>query len=333
MALKKDGAPRRSKSDEALAGYLDTLLPMVVPEPTEHRAIRGAVMVKRARINAGENIREDAKANLHGFHDGIMALKELGLGIEGTGILQPLIGVDNGESIDLIFGFRRYWSTEFSHDELPVLLVPDPEAARVVMQVIENHSRKGFNLREEIAAVQAMQAAGNSIRQIVKLMGEGKHWVENRVNLAKAKPDVQELINKYLDAPGVTINNLLLIETINNPKLREKMVEAAKGELTERQLREHINPTPREPKTSSKASGANSSGGNGSAGSSPPEEEPKSTGDVILDRLRLGVKGLSEAAAILEGGQSTVELRKAVDQEIAQAKLQLARVEKAARRK
>lgn len=212
------------------------------------RDITGLKMITRDRVIVQAQFRKDAKSDVESKRENIAEMRRRGLGIEGCGIISPLVVRPDPERSGyfiLVAGERRYWASEGLLDELPCLVTDSSIAAARIVQGIENVQRKGFSILEEVEFVSVLRNEMNlSLRVAGEMVGLGKRWVENRDRLAHAGPDVKETMSLYSDSrkyPGVTLTNMLLVETVKKDLvLRKKLLKMAIEGATEAKLRDVI---------------------------------------------------------------------------------------------
>jgi hypothetical protein len=87
---------------------------------------------------------------------------------------------------------------------------------------------------------------GYSIRKLAEKLGKDKGYLENRLRLADAPPEVRELVSLRKD----TLSHAYELMKVEDPKKRRKLAEqVARGELTLIKLRDKIEGRrPREPR-------------------------------------------------------------------------------------
>ncbi len=219
-----------------------------VQRTSGQRDISGLKMIARDRVIVQAQFRKDAKSDVESKRENIAEMRRRGLGIEGCGIISPLVVRPNPDRpgyFILVAGERRYWASEGLLDELPCLVTDSSIAATRIVQGIENVQRKGFSILEEVEFVSVLRNEMNlSLRVAGEMVGLGKRWVENRDRLAHAGPDVKEAMSLYSDSknnPGVTLTNMLLVETVKKDLvLRKKLLKMAIKGATEAKLRDVI---------------------------------------------------------------------------------------------
>ncbi len=78
---------------------------------------------------------------------------------------------------------------------------------------------------------------GYSIRRLAQKLGKDKGYLENRLRLADAPPEIQDLVSVRKD----TISHAYELLKVEDPKKRRRLAEqVARGELTLVKLRERV---------------------------------------------------------------------------------------------
>lgn len=169
-------------------------------------------------------------------------------GIEGTGILQPLLVAENPYGHEfpyrLIAGERRYRAGAIvGLETLPCLVVEMDEDSIAVAQLVENLQRQNLAPLEEARAIESLMASQKlSIRDGAKLLGKGKGYVENRLALLKMGADVQAMVETRADS----LLHAREIDSIQDAALRTELIDAVLHEsLSRAMLRDRIGTTNR----------------------------------------------------------------------------------------
>ncbi len=189
------------------------------------RLANGLKLIPRERIQRGDQPRRSfPKEELDELSRSITELRHRGEGIEGTGLLQPLLVFADGDSYQLIAGERRWRASEAAGiAKLPVIVVPAPAQGLLLSQLVENLQRRDLPPLEEAQALeQMMQEQKLSIRNAAALIGKGKGYVEERLRLLRMAPDVQDLVSGRPD----TLTHAREIDNVDNPNLRATLIQA-----------------------------------------------------------------------------------------------------------
>ena len=159
----------------------------------------------------------------------IVQLRERNEGIEGTGILQPLLvralASPNGSArYHLVAGERRYRaSQEANLPFVPCLVVTMNDDAVLLAQLIENLQRQDLAPLEEAQAFQELQQEQSlSLREIAKAMGKTLGYVTNRLGLLKMGSDVQKMVFLRKN----TLMHAQHIDAVADPAFRQKLIHS-----------------------------------------------------------------------------------------------------------
>lgn len=202
------------------------------------------LLIDRERIETGPQPRRDfAPDELAGLAASIRDLRARGQGVEGTGILQPLIvSALPQERFRLIAGERRLRASALAEVlQVPAVVVPLRADGLLVTQLVENLQRADLSPLEEADAVaQLAEEQGLSVRGIAEALGKDRGWVQNRVRLRKAAPDVRELLSQRRDS----IPHAFEIERVSDPKVRASLIEIALAGASVAEVRRRIEGPP-----------------------------------------------------------------------------------------
>ena len=202
------------------------------PTTPGERELTGALrLVKRELIAPTKQPRTLFPAEeLQSLADNIREGREAGLGVGGTGILQPLLvraALDNGEkgtTYTLIAGERRWRASQMAGcAEVPVLVVSADEHSAWEMALVENIQRQALSPVDEGEAIHHfMGLQGLSIREAAKKLGKDRGYLENRLALCRARPDVQAMVTQRPDS----LMQAKLIEKVQDESLRAQLIRA-----------------------------------------------------------------------------------------------------------
>ena len=106
------------------------------------------------------------------------------------------------------------------------------------ISIIENLQREDLSPLDEAAMYDRMvREHGYSIRKLADKLGKDKGYLENRLRLADAPPEVRELVSLRKD----TLSHAYELMKVEDPKKRRRLAEqVARGELTLVKLRDKI---------------------------------------------------------------------------------------------
>jgi ParB family chromosome partitioning protein len=163
------------------------------------------------------------------------SLTELADSIREHGVLQPILVRPVGSQFELIAGERRWRASRLAgRDAIPAIVVEFDEQTALEVSIIENLQREDVSPLEEAAMFSKMTDLGYSVRQLAQKIGKDKGYVENRMRLADAPPDIRELVSVRKD----TISHAYELMKITDERTRKRLAKkVAAGELTLAKLR------------------------------------------------------------------------------------------------
>jgi ParB family chromosome partitioning protein len=167
-------------------------------------------------------------------------LQELAASIREHGVLQPILLRPLGSSrYQLIAGERRWRASKIAGLEtIPALIEEIDDETALEISIIENLQREDISPLDEAAMYDRMiRDHGYSIRKLAEKLGKDKGYLENRLRLADAPPEVRELVSVRKD----TLSHAYELMKVDDPKKRKKLAQqVAAGQLTLIKLRERI---------------------------------------------------------------------------------------------
>jgi ParB family chromosome partitioning protein len=163
------------------------------------------------------------------------SLRELADSIREHGVLQPILVRPTGSQFELIAGERRWRASQLAQREsIPAIVVEFDEEAALEVSIIENLQREDVTPLEEAAMFRKMTALGYSVRQLAQKIGKDKGYVENRMRLADAPPEIRELVSVRKD----TLSHAYELMRVGDERTRRRLAKkVAAGELTLAKLR------------------------------------------------------------------------------------------------
>ena len=163
------------------------------------------------------------------------SLTELADSIREHGVLQPILVRPAGSQYELIAGERRWRASRLAQREsIPAIVVEFDEETALEVSIIENLQREDVTPLEEAAMFRKMTALGYSVRQLAQKIGKDKGYVENRMRLADAPPEIRELVSVRKD----TLSHAYELMRIGDERTRRRLAKRiAAGELTLAKLR------------------------------------------------------------------------------------------------
>jgi ParB family transcriptional regulator, chromosome partitioning protein len=219
------------------------------------------------------------------------SLQELAASIREHGVLQPILVRPLGNhQFQLIAGERRWRASKIAgHATIPALVEEIDDDTALEISIIENLQREDLSPLDEASMYDRMiHEHGYSVRKLAQKLGKDKGYLENRLRLADAPPEVRQLVSVRKD----TLSHAYELLKVEDPKKRRRLAEqVARGELTLVKLREKIEGrTPRptieaEDPESDEVPGKRRGNGDAeveAAWSGPAEEEIPEIGDESL---------------------------------------------------
>ncbi len=167
-------------------------------------------------------------------------LQELANSVTEHGVLQPiLVRPLQGGRYQLIAGERRWRASKLAGLEtIPALIEDIDDDTALEIAIIENLQREDISPLDEAAMYDRMvHEHGYSIRKLADKRGKDKGYLENRLRLADAPPEVRELVSLRKD----TLSHAYELMKVDDPKKRRRLAEqVAAGQLTLIKLREKV---------------------------------------------------------------------------------------------
>jgi ParB family chromosome partitioning protein len=208
-------------------------------------------------------------------------LDELTSSVKQHGVLQPiLVRPLPAGRYQIVAGERRWRAaTAAGLKEIPALIEEIDDDTALEIAIIENLQREDLSPIDEAQIYDKMiRQHGYSIRKLAQKLGKDKGYLENRLRLADAPPEVRELVSVRKD----TLSHAYELLKVADPRKRKKLADmVARGELSLVKLREQIGETPR----------AKRAGKTDSTKASPAGAVEDTT-DVEANRLGSGPKRL-----------------------------------------
>jgi len=196
-------------------------------------------------------------------------LEELASSIREHGVLQPILvrPRDDGR-YQLIAGERRWRASKIAGMvTIPALVEDIDDDTALEISIIENLQREDISPLDEAAMYDRMiRDHGYSIRRLAEKIGKDKGYLENRLRLADAPPEVRQLVSLRKD----TLSHAYELMKVADPKKRRRLADqVARNELSLVKLREKIEG--RRPRVVDGADGG--AQGTGEPASAPGAEE------------------------------------------------------------
>ena len=172
-------------------------------------------------------------------------LDDLTASVREHGVLQPILvrPRPNGH-YELIAGERRWRAAQGAGlPTIPALIEDIDDETALEIAVIENLQREDLSPIDEAVIYDKMiREHGYSIRKLAQKLGKDKGYLENRLRLADAPPEIRELVSVRKD----TLSHAYELLKVEDPKKRKHLAEmVGRGELSLIKLREKIEGAPR----------------------------------------------------------------------------------------
>jgi ParB family chromosome partitioning protein len=163
------------------------------------------------------------------------SLTELADSIREHGVLQPILVRPVGSKYELIAGERRWRASKVAAREtIPAIVAEFDDETALEVSIIENLQREDVSPLEEASMFHKMTALGYSVRQLAQKIGKDKGYVENRMRLADAPPEIRELVSVRKDS----ISHAYELMKIGDERTRRRLAKkVAAGQLTLARLR------------------------------------------------------------------------------------------------
>ena len=167
-------------------------------------------------------------------------LNELAASIREHGVLQPILVRPLGaNTYQIVAGERRWRASRLAGLEtIPALIEDIDDDTALEIAIIENLQREDLSPLDEAAMYDRMvHEHGYSIRKLADKLGKDKGYLENRLRLADAPPEIRELVSLRKDS----LSHAYELMKVDDPKKRRRLAEqVARGELTLIKLRDKI---------------------------------------------------------------------------------------------
>ncbi len=216
------------------------------------------------------------------------SLDELTASVREHGVLQPILVRPHGVGqFQLIAGERRWRASRAAGlATIPSLIEEMDDETALEIAIIENLQREDLSpLDEAIMYDRMIRERGYSVRRLAQKLGKDKGYLENRLRLADAPPEIKELVSLRKD----TVSHAYELLKVSDPKRRKRLAgQVARGELSLVKLRDRIEGRRTRPVVT-----------DGDAGVPPPEGLPRPAADD---------GGAADAAAAWTGVRPTTLL-------------------------
>ena len=246
------------------------------------------------------------------------ALDELAASIREHGVLQPILVRPLGpNTYQIVAGERRWRASRLAGlESIPALIEEIDDDTALEIAIIENLQREDLTPLDEAAMYDRMvHEHGYSIRKLADKLGKDKGYLENRLRLADAPPEIRELVSLRKDS----LSHAYELMKVDDPKKRRRLAEqVARGELTLIKLRDKIEGRRPRPSNGSEAAvdepdeiarGSSAVVDDAEAGTMWAQEVPAPPRDISDDSLVNAKQSLADAVDELVGVLGSAEVR------------------------
>ena len=176
-----------------------------------------------------------------------VTIDELAASMREHGVLQPiLVRPQAGGRYQLIAGERRWRAAKKAGLEtIPAMIEEIDDDTALEIAIIENLQREDLSPLDEALMYERMtQDHGYSLRKLAQKLGKDKGYIENRLRLADAPPEIKQLVSLRKD----TLSHAYELLKVEDGRKRRRLAEqVARGELSLVKLRERIEGRPLAP--------------------------------------------------------------------------------------
>jgi ParB family chromosome partitioning protein len=173
------------------------------------------------------------------------ALQDLASSIREHGVLQPVLVRPRADGhYQIVAGERRWRAAKIAGlTEIPVIVEQIDDEAALEIAIIENLQREDISPLEEADMFERMtREHGYSLRKLATKLGKDKGYLENRLRLADAPPEIRELVAVRRD----TLSHAYELMKVDDPRKRRRLAkQVASGELSLVKLRQRIEGRPK----------------------------------------------------------------------------------------
>lgn len=264
----------------------------------------GFKMLAHDRIAVRPQVRRTfVREEMDELRASIRALRGEKGGIEGTGLLQALLVAPQDGRYHLIAGEKRFRATQAEGlPEVPCVVVPAvSEGMTRLLQLTENALRSAPPVLEEAQAMrETMQQQNLSQRDLARLLGKNRGYIENRVRLLKMEPELQEMVIRRPD----TLKHAQLIASVQDASLRLELIQAVvEDEASVKEIERRLQPAPIETLTAlpQQQGPTKAPSRDGRKAAEQPSPEPGAETELLAASLTSATSSLEETQRRLIG--------------------------------
>ncbi len=229
----------RSQAAERLSHERTEYTPALMDllRPDDRSSVRDVRRLPIERVYSNPN-----QPRQHFDEDG---LQDLAASIREHGVLQPVLVRPRADGdYQIVAGERRWRASKIAGlSMLPVIVEHIDDEAALEIAIIENLQREDISPLEEAEMFERMtRDHGYSLRKLATKLGKDKGYLENRLRLADAPPEIRELVSVRRD----TLSHAYELMKVDDPRKRRRLAkQVASGELSLVKLRQRIDGKPR----------------------------------------------------------------------------------------
>jgi len=168
------------------------------------------------------------------------ALDDLTASVREHGVLQPILVRPRADGrYQLIAGERRWRAARKAGlQTVPAMIEEIDDDTALEIAIIENLQREDLSPLDEAMMFERMTAEhGYSVRKLAQKLGKDKGYIENRLRLADAPPEIKQLVSLRKD----TLSHAYELLKVEDPRKRRRLAEqVARGELSLAKLHDRV---------------------------------------------------------------------------------------------
>ncbi len=168
------------------------------------------------------------------------ALDDLAASVREHGVLQPVLVRPRANGrYQLVAGERRWRAARMAGlPTVPAMIEEIDDDTALEIAIIENLQREDLSPLDEAIMFERMTGEhGYSVRKLAQKLGKDKGYIENRLRLAGAPPEVKQLVSLRKD----TLSHAYELLKVEDPRKRRRLAEqVARGELSLAKLRDRV---------------------------------------------------------------------------------------------
>ena len=179
------------------------------------------------------------------------SIEELASSIKETGILQPILVVQEGDQYTIIVGERRWRAAQkVGFKKIPSIIRTMPKAQQLEVSLVENLQREDLNPLEIALAYQKLSQELNCTQQeIAEKVGKDRASVANYLRLLNLPKEIQD----YLAEGKISMGHARALLALENSKVQVQLAQQiAAQQLSVRQAEQAVQKTKQTPQKEKK---------------------------------------------------------------------------------